>query len=834
MGSLLAELKQDVRYGLRLLIKHPGFTIISVLTLALGIGATSAIFSVLDAAVLSPLPFRDPDRLVFLQEVDARGGARPPLAANLAEWKKASQTIENADLLGGISEYSLAGPSGGQRVRLINVGLDTLATLGVEPILGRTFHPEEAIVEGDTAQTIVISHDLWQTRFGGDPAIIGQPMPGWNAAWGRIVIGVMPPGFYLHPSMSQADGFFAFAYPRMQGARGATVARLRPGVSLEQAQAELETLARASSLESVNSQEGGPWQIRLVPLHDVYTEGYSNTLYILLGAISFVLLIAAVNVTNLQLSRGVSRQAEMSTRVALGAQRGRLLRQLVTENVLLGLLGGVLGVIVAFLGIRIFVTLAPAFYPPSQEIQVSGTVLLFTLIVAVLAGVLSGLVPAFRASRPDLQESMKQGARGTVGAARQRIRHVLVVAEVALALVLLAGAGLMINSYVRIMGKDMGLNADNVLSMEVSLQGQDRYRTRHSQAHFSVTPQAAGFYDSVLERIGRLPGVRSAAVTSVLPPSIGPSYPIRVIGGSASTGGDIRTQYHEISANYFDTMEIPLLRGRAFTDLDGELAPGAAIINETMARMLFEGEDPIGSTVQVSLAPPDSPLEQDRPREIVGVVRDTRMRARFEPMPVVYIPYRQHLTDYAGNVAFFIHAHKDFVVRTDGDPMRAALGVRQAVADTDPAIAIDDLMPMHDRIAQSAGNERFWVRLLGLFAALAVFLAALGIYGVISYTVEQRLHEFGIRLVLGARNADILRLVARQGLVLTAAGLIIGVAGAFALTRLIANQLYDVTPMDPATLAVVAVVLATVAMVACYIPSRRAYRAEALQTLRPQ
>lgn len=833
MGSLFAELKQDVRYGLRVLIKNPGFTTISVLTLALGIGATSAIFSVLDTAVLSPLPFRDPDRLVFVQEVDARGRARPPLAASLAEWKKVSQTIENADLLGGISEYSLAGASGGQRVRFINVGLDTLATLGVEPILGRTFRPEEAIVEGDTAQTIVISHDLWQTRFGGDPGIIGQPMPGWNAAWGRIVIGVLPPGFWLHPSMSQADGFFAFAYPRMQGARGATVARLRPGVTLDQAQAELNTLARTSSLETVNSQESGPWQIRIVPLHEVYTDGYGNTLYILLGAISFVLLIAAVNVANLQLSRGITRHAEMSTRVALGAQRGRLLRQLVTENVLLGLLGGALGVIVAFLGIRIFVTLAPGFYPPSQEIQVSGTVLLFTLIVAILAGVLSGLVPAFRASRPDLQDAMKQGARGTVGGARQRIRHVLVVAEVALALVLLAGAGLMINSYVRIMGQDIGLNADNVLTMEVSLQGQDRYRTRHSQAHFSVTPLVAGFYDSVLERIERLPGVRSAAVTSVLPPSIGPSYPIRVIGGE-SAGGDIRTQYHEISANYFETMQIPLLRGRAFTELDGESAPGVAIVNETTARMLFQGEDPIGRTVQVRLAPPDSPLEQDKPREIVGVVRDTRMRARFEPMPVVYIPYRQHLTDYAGNVAFFIHAHKDFAVRTDGDPMRVALGVRQAVADTDAAIAIDDLMPMHDRLAESAGNERFWVRLLGLFAALAVFLAALGIYGVISYAVEQRLQEFGIRLVLGARNADILRLVARQGVVLTVAGLIVGVAGAFALTRLIANQLYNVTPMDPATLAAVAVVLATVAAVACYIPSRRASRTDPLQTLRPQ
>jgi putative ABC transport system permease protein len=832
MGSLFTELKQDARHGLRLLVRNPGFTIIAALTLALGIGATSAIFSVLDAVVLQPLPFRAPDRLVFVQEVDPQGRARPPLAANLAAWKRASQTIENADLLGGISEYSLASQSGGQRLRLINVGLETLATLGVEPVLGRTFRPEEAIVEGDTAQTIVISHELWQTRFGGDARIIGQPMPGWNAAWGRIVIGVMPPGFWMHPSMAGADGFFAFDYPRMSGARGATVARLKPAVTIEQAQSELDTLAQTSVIDGANGQNGGPWHIRLTPLHEVFTDGYRNTLYILLGAISFVLLIAAVNVANLQMSRGITRQVEMATRAALGAGRGRLLQQLVVENILLGLFGGALGVLVALLGIRIFIALAPNFYPPSEAIRLSGTVLLFTLAIAVLAGVLSGLVPAFRASRPDLHDTLKPGGRGAVGRAGQRVRHALVVVEMALALVLLAGAGLMINSYIRITREDVGVKTANLLTMEVSLQGQDKYRTRHSQAHFSVTPLAATFYDRVLERIESLPGVKAAAATSVLPPSMGPSYPIRAIGSVEN--GTLRTQYHEISSKYLDIAGIPLLRGRGFTDLDRENGAGVAIVNETMARMLFNGEDPIGRAVQVSLTPPDSPLEQDRVREIVGIVRDTRMRVRVEPMPVIYVPYHQHLTDYAGNVAFFIHAHKDFLVQTAGDPTRAALSVRQAVADIDPVIAVDDLMPMTDRLAEATGNERFWVRLLGLFAALAVFLAALGIYGVIAYAVEQRLQEFGIRVVLGARNADILSLVARQGFVLTMAGLVIGVAAALGLTRLIANQLYGITPMDPATLGSVALVLIAVAAVACYIPSRRAYSTDPLETLRTQ
>jgi putative ABC transport system permease protein len=832
MGSLLAELKQDVRFGLRLLARNPAFTLVATLTLALGIGATSAIFSVLDAVVLRPLPFRDPERLVFVQEVDPQGRTRPPLAGTLDEWKRASRSVENADFLGGISEYSLANQSGGQRLRLINVGLSTLATLGVEPVLGRSFRPDDAIVEGDTAQAIVISHELWQTRFGGDPAIIGQPMPGWNAAWGRIVVGVMPQGYWLHPSMSDADGFFAFAYPRMRGARGATVARLKPGVTLEQAQSELTSLSQTSGEVDAAGQSGGPWRIRLTPLHEVFTDGYSNTLYILLGAISCVLLIAAVNVTNLQLSRGITRQVEMATRAAFGARRGRLLRQLVTENLILGLMGGVLGVFVAFVGIRIFVTLAPDFYPPSQELRLSGTALLFTLIVAIVAGVLSGLLPAFRASRPHLHDTLKPGGRGAVGGAGQRIRQALVVAEIALALVLLAGAGLMINSYVRITRADAGVKTDNLLTLEVSLQGQDKYRTRHSQAHFSVTPLATSFYDRVLERIESLPGVRAAAVTSVLPPGIGPSYPVRVLGGGES--GNVNTQFHEISTKYFATVGIPLVRGRGFTDLDGETASRVAIVNETVARVVFKGEDPIGRSIQVSLAPQGSPLEQERPREIVGIVRDTRPRARIDPMPIVYVPYRQHLTDYAGNVAFFIHAHKDFVVQTDGDPNRAAPAVRQAVADIDPAIAVDDLMPMTDRLAEATGGERFWVRLLGLFAGLAVFLAALGIYGVISYSVEQRLQEFGIRAMLGARGADILGLVARQGLVLTIAGLVIGVAGAFGLTRFIANQLYGVTAMDPLTLAAVSLVLVAVAAVACYVPSRRACSMQPLETLRIQ
>ena len=831
MGSLVAEFKQDLRYGLRLLAKNRSFTIVSVLTLALGIGATSAIFSVLDAVVLSPLPFRDPERLVWVMETDGQGRRRGVAATTLVDWRKASQTIEAVDGIGGITQFTLKGSAGAQRINLEDVGLTTLEALGVQPILGRWHRADDPIVEGDTAETIVISYGLWQTLLGGDPNIIGKTLPGWEAAWGRTVVGVMPPGFWVHPSMADVDGWYAFDYAGIQGARTSPMARLKPGVTWEQAAEELTTIARQTSTEPAGGPQGGPWRVEFEALHDVFTGGYANTLYLLLGAVSFVLLIAAVNVANLQLSRGVTREGEMSTRVALGARRWRLLRQLVTENVVLGLMGGVLGVLVAYLGIWIFVTLAPDFYPPTEEIRVSGTVLIFTLLISLLAGVLSGLVPAFRASRADLQESLKQGARGTVGGGRQRIRRALVVVEVAMALVLLVGAGLMINSYVRVMNVEMGLNPDNVLSMEISLAGLERYRTRHDARHFSVTPAVSTLYTDLIDRMSGLPGVTGVAVTSSLPPRGAPSPPFRVIGGPET--GNMSAQYQEISGNYFEVMGIPLLRGRTFTELDSENGPGVAIINETMARQAFQGQDPIGQSIQVSVNRGNPKLQDDRPREIVGIVKDTRPHMRRDPGPAIYIPYQQHLWDYAGSGPFFLHARKDFVIRTAGEPMGAARGVQGAVADVDSAVSIDRMMSMRERLADAAGGERFWVRLLGLFAGLAVFLAAMGIYGVISYSVEQRLHEFGLRVILGARNADILKLVAREGFVLTMAGLIIGIGAAFGLTRFIANRLYGVTPMDPMTIATVALVLVLVSVLACYIPGRRAFRLDPLAVLRP-
>jgi putative ABC transport system permease protein len=835
MSSIAPDFRQDVRYGLKMFRRHPNFTVAAVLTLALGIGATSAIFSVLDAVVLRPLPFPEPDRLVWIQEVHRLDGrVRSPSALTSRVWRDESATIQGADAVGGILEVSLPSPAGAERIGLAEVGLNTLAALGVQPVLGRWFMPDEGLVEGDTAESLVISHGLWQRQFGGDPNVIGQSLPGWDANWGRVIIGVMPPGFWIHPSMADADGWYAFDYSRISGARTSALARVQPGVTFAEAEAELTAISRR-----IESAEAGTtpqdWEVRLTPLDDVLTGGYADTLYLLLGAVAFVLLIASVNVANLQLSRAAARQSEIATRVALGAGRWRLVRQLVSENVLLALAGGVLGLGVAYVGIWTFVTLAPAFYPPAEEITISVSVLSFTFAVSVLTGILSGLAPAFRASRPDLHDSLKQTTRGAIGGPRQGVRRVLVVVEVALALVLLVGAGLMINSYARVTAVDMGFDTDNLLTMELSLAGLERYRTRHDARHFSVTPQASDFYQDVAERVAALPGVESVGLTTGLPPRLWMSPPFRVIAGSGREDNNRSAQFHEVNEDYFETMGIDLIRGRMFSASDSESGSGVVIINETLARQYFGAEDPMGQQVQVSINQGNPELEDDRPREIVGIVRDARMVLRSDPMPIMYIPYRQHLGDYAGSGPFFIHARKDYVIRTaSDDPMAMANAVRAAVRDADLSVAVDNMMSMDERLSASAGNERFWMRLLGLFAALAVFLATIGIYGVVSFTVEQRTHEFGIRTALGARKADILALVLREGFLVTAIGLVIGIAGAFGLTRLITNQLYGVTPMDPATITAVATVLVIVSMLACLIPGRRAAKIDPLRALRSE
>jgi putative ABC transport system permease protein len=826
----IAELWREAGYGMRLCRKNPGFTLIVTITLGLGIGATTAIFSVLYATVLAPLPFFEPDRLVMIYDKAANGKTRVFGTDRVDTWRTQSKTLESVSyaLINQVNA-TLTTPSGAERIRLEQVDFHTFEVLGIKPILGRWFQSDEVIVQGNTAQTVVISYGLWQRLFGGDQNVIGKKLPGWTAGWGEIVIGVMPKGFYTHPSRINTDAWYVITRNP-----GLTVGRLRPGIRPEQAQAELAQLGKQEPPSNSQQSPNNTYTLQVTPLHQAYREDYARTLYMLLGAVGFVLLIASVNVANLQLNRGAKRLPEMATRAALGAGRFTLFRQLVIENLTLTLIGGAVGLFVAREGISIFVLLAPDFYPPSEEITVNGPVLLFTLGICLVTGILSGLVPGLRGSNPDLSSSLKEGGRGMVGRIRLGIRRVLVVSEIALAMILLVGAGLMINSYARLTSVNMGLNPDNVLSMEVNLFGIDKFRVRRAANQWTAKPAISEFYTNALQRLALLPGVESVATTSNLPPSFrGQPLPFTIIGKPTAGGTETpRLAYHEVSPGYFQTMRIPLMSGRAFTESDNETGPGVAIISDTLARQYFGNENPVGQSVQVLMNRTNPKLEGDRVREIVGVVRDVRMGLKSEFGPIIYVPYRQNLTDYESNFLLGSHAIQNFVIRTSGNSANLIAGVRRAFAEVDDSVAVIDIMPMQTRLSLQAGSEEFGMRLLGIFAGLGMFLAAIGVYGVIAYAVEQRTHEFGVRTTLGAKESDILRLVLREGLLVILIGLGMGIGGAYGATRLIANQLYGVKPMDPMTIAAVASVLILVAFLACYIPGRRATKLDPLTALR--
>ncbi len=825
MNRTVDNFRQDLRRGVRLLGRAPRFTAVTVLTLALGIGATTAIFSVLYATVLAPLPYPDPDRLVLIDGVSVSGFSPGQPVEALEHLRENSRTIASVATLrtGGVN-VTLGGPGGAERVFAEQVSVHTFQVLGVEPMLGRWFQAEDAVVQGNANPNMIISHGVWQRAFGGDPDVIGRTLPGWTAGWGTTIIGVMPPGFYTNPGSADTGTWGVLENP------GQTIARLRPGVSMEEARAEIQVL-----LGRRDAQQGdnGGFEARLRPLDDVYRAGYARPLAMLMGAVGFVLLIAAVNVANLQLNRGITRESEMAARAALGARRGRLMGQLLVENGVLVLAGGALGVLVALAGIRLFVAVAPTFYLPTEEFVLNGPVLAFTLGICLLTGVLSGLLPGFRASKPDLQAVMNRGGRGGDGGGRLGVRRVLVAAEVAMAMVLLVGAGLMINSYVRFTGVDIGMDPENVLQMDVNFNGMDRYRVRHASNHYTVLPEISSYYTRVIERLSAIPGVESVASTSGFPPRGGSFLPFRVIGGGDDTAfGGAQAFYNEVSPGFFETMRVPLLQGRDFTEADDENAPGVVIISETAARRYFGTESPIGRSILADVTGINPELENDRIREVVGVVGDVRRGLRSDFGPVLYVPYRQNLDDYPSFAYFWIHALQYFVVRTSGDPASLVPQVRQVFLDVDPTVAVEGLMPMRDILSSQASGQAFWMRLLGIFAALGVFLAAIGIYGVMSYAVGQRMREFGIRAAMGASPAHTLRLVLRDGVVLTGIGLLLGIGGASLVTRRLESELFGITRMDPATILAVAAALVLVALTACLVPAFRASRANQMTVLR--
>ena len=843
--TLLDEFLQDVRYAVRMLAKNPGFTTVVVLSLALGIGATSTIFSVLNAAVLRPLPFEEPDRLVSLQEFRPEGGPEGrPRAPTFLAWSEQNRTFEQMAVgEGGLSPITVSATGGTEQVWRNVVGADFFRLLGVQPMLGRTFAAEDFAESSLSSSTVVISFGLWQQMFGGDPAALGRELT-LGLEETKTIVGVMPPGFWTSPGIRPIHVWvgedITQSSPRELQNEGLSqvVGRLKRGVSVEQAQADLSTISRRLALAA--GTEDTPWRVQVQPLAERLSGRYAGTLYVLFGAVGCVLLIACLNVATLSLGRAAARRTEITTRLALGAGRWRVVRQLLTESVLLALLGGVLGVGLAVAGIQLFIAVAAGWYPPTDEIQVDRTVLGFMVGLSLLTGIVSGLAPALRSSAVNLMDSLKSGA---LGRSRHRVSDVLVVSQAALALVLLVGAGLMLNSFVRLVRVDPGFQSDHLLTVRFDLRFT---RTRSDDGIQRFTPRTALVQQQLLERIETLPEVDAVGLVSALDLR----YPVRHLGRPAAARDEpFEATYMEISPDYFPTLQVPLRKGRVFTARDAAGAPGVAIINETMARQLFAGEDPLGARVQADLRGEfvHEDLIDDQPRTIVGVVGDVRRSLRYDD-PVMYVPYRQHLDVYGRGPARVPNL-KTLVIRTAVDPLSLVGAVRTAMADVDPHLVPwetqmvfgiggstsgDGIMTMDALLASSTVQEKFWMQLLGLFAGLAVALAVIGLYGVIAYAVTQRTHELGIRTALGANRNDVFTLIVRRGLVLALLGVAIGIPAAVALTRLMASQLFGVTPTDPATFAAAAVMFVSIALLACSIPARRATKVDPLRALRAE
>jgi putative ABC transport system permease protein len=806
----METLWQDLRYGFRMLARNPGFTVVAVLTLALGIGANTAIFSVVNAVLLRPLPYHDPESLVMVWETDSNRNVNeewvsPP---NFLDWSSQNRVFQHMAAF-TVRSFNLSGVEEPQRLEGYRVSASLFPLLGVEPALGRAFQSDEDRFGG--LRVVLLSHGLWQRRFGADPQVIGRTLTLNDES--VTIMGVMPPGFSF-PGR-EADLWVPMAFTATdKSTRGGhylrVVGRLQPGITLDQAQAEMNTIARRLEREYPASNTGAG--VNLVSLHEAVVSDVQPTLLVLLGAVGFMLLIVCANIANMLLARAVMREKEIAIRTALGAGRRRIVRQLLTENLLLALLGGVVGLLLALWGLDLLLLLNPGTIPRLEETSIDTQVLGFALGISLLTGIVFGSVPAMRVSSPDLNETLKEGGRRPAGASRHRLRSFLVLSEVALTLVLLIGAGLMINSFLRLQSIDPGFNPDNLLTMRVDLPGS-KYAALH---------QRSMFYEQVLRNVESLPGVRSAGVISRLPlASQGGSVGLTIEGQLAPRAGEEQgANYRVISPSYFRTMGTPLLKGRDFSEQDTREAPRVVMINQAMARRYWPDKDPIGKRLKLGRVSSNNPW-----LTVVGVVGDLRQfELSTKPRPEIYLPYAQ--------LHMFWAAPRALVVRTASDPMGVVAVVRGEIWAVDEDQPVSNIMSMEQVISESVAKPRLYSVLMGLFGAVALVLAAIGIYGVISYTVSQRTHEIGIRMALGAQPRDIFRLVVGQGMGLVLIGVGIGLAASLALTRFLESMLFGVSATDPATFAGVTLLLAAVALLACYIPARRATKVDPLIALR--
>jgi putative ABC transport system permease protein len=810
-GGLLETLSQDIRYGARVLIKHRTFTTIAVLTLGLGIGANTAIFSVVNELLLRPLPYRDASRIVTVWEVSPEGRHQNSASpSNFRSWLEQNTSFQS---LAAFTDQRI-NVTGNFEPEEVSVQLVTppfFQTLGVEPILGRTFVPGDD--EPEKRSVTILSYGLWQRRFGGQPDIIGKQIK--LNGLPISVIGVMPPNFQFYIQQRSGTGRPAELwsvlplkdlgnYGRFLGG----VARLKPGVSAEQANSEMKTIASRRSTD--DPAHNLNWGAEALPLREQFYGNVRRPLWILLGAVGFVLLIACANVANLLLSLASSREKEIALRSALGARRVRIVRQLLTESLLLAGVGSVVGLGFGWLGIQGLVLISPRDLVNLHSVGLNIPVMLWTLLIALITGVLFGLTPALHITRLNLIDSLKEGGRGEGGqTSNKRIRSIFVVSEIALAVVLLAGAGLLVKSFINLQQIDRGFNADNVLTMVLRL----------SDSKYSQDPQVVNFFRDVLEHTRALPGVRAAGIVNYLPfyGGLGSATGFTVIGRPAPLPGqEPSTNVRVVDGGYFEAFGIPVLRGRNFSSSEVTQPKRVVLINEVFARKYFPGEDPIGKTVDVGM------FDQSTPTEIVGVVGNVR--------------YESLIDDYEPYVYFthpdLTYSFMTLVIRTDGDPAALAPAVQREIRALDPNQPVSDVRTMNQVMSETVSRARFNTLLLGLFAALATVLSAVGIFGVMNYSVALRTKEIGLRLAIGAQPRQVLLLVLKQGLSLTVIGVMLGLAAAFALTRLLSGLLFGVAAVDAGTFAMMSLLLILVSIAACYLPARRAMKIDPLRALR--
>ncbi|HEX5734750.1 MAG TPA: ABC transporter permease [Blastocatellia bacterium] len=800
----IETLIRDLRYGGRMLLKQPGFTLIAVLTLSLGIGANTAVFSIVNAVLLRPFPYHAPERLVILQERYSSGGFSPSYP-NFADWREQNTVFDSIVAVRTNESFNLTGSGEPERLQGRLVSAEFFSTLGIKPLAGRDFLAEED--RPGAAPAALLSYGFWQRRFGKDPSIIGKQLTLNNQSY--TVVGVTPPDFQYgaEADITVPIGLSAERF-RLRGRDPGTdvVARLKPDVSEQQAETELNMIAARLEQQYPESNTGR--RVLVTPLHESFVGDVRQPLLILLGAVGLVLLIACANVANLLLVRASARRKEMAVRVALGADRWRIIRQLLTESVLLAAVGAGVGILLALWGTSFIAAQLPDGIPRLQESRVDAPVLVFTLAVSLLTGLLFGLAPALQASRPNLIEGLKEGDRGSSGR-RQRLRSMLVIGEVALTLTLLVGAGLLIQSFRRVLEVDPGFKPQNLLMMQVSINNPDGQ-------------QVANFFEQLQQNVRSLPGIESVAVSNGLPFGVA-NHPTFFIEGRLDQENKPPTVRYTVSPDYFQTLGIELIKGRVFNAQDTRNSPGVVIIDEVLARYAFPNEEPLGKRLKQSRESPSL--------EIVGVVRHVEhdsLEGQAPNKAQYYTNFNQIALESLPNSVRRIN----LLVRTEVEPLSLASAVRGQVADLNKDQAVFNVRTMEQVMAQSVAPRRFSMLLLAVFAVVALALASLGIYGLMSYAVAQRTREIGVRMALGAQSGNVLRLVIGQGMKLALAGVALGLVASVALTRTINSLLFGVSATDPATFTVIALLLVLTALLACYAPARRATKVDPMIALR--